>query len=579
MKRYLSWFSCLLLAAMFASHREALAADAEATAIAVLQSDRPPAEKAAACRTLRTIGTAASVPALAARLADQDLAYWARHALESMPCAEAGVALRTALGQTSGLTQAGLADSLGVRRDREAVPALAELLREPDAQIVSCAATALGKIGGPKAAAALQAARAKAPTSAQPALADALLLNADSFLAAREQREAGAIYGQLYEAAGPEHVRVAAFRGMALAAGEQAVALVVRGLTGEDRAARRAALQLVRTIPGQAATQEFAAVVSQVAPAAQVALLEALEQRRDSAAVPALVAAAGSPRLDVRLAAIKGLGTLGDASTVALLAATAAQAAGGEQEAAREALVLLKDPQVSHRLLAMLPQSKPDVQREIVQTLGQRLETQAVPALMNLAEKGEAATRLLALRSLATLADGEVAATLIGLLRQAQTEPEQEAAERALVAACGRSSHPTAYVANILAARQGTAVSTQAALLRSAGRLGGQDALAALREGLREKEAAIQDAAVRTLAEAAGLEAAPRPVGLGDPSSHPGASGVGPARLLAGWQRSAKAVPRKSGPRCAARPCPRLNGRRSRDCCSPSWLECRTSTR
>ncbi len=49
----------------------------------------------------------------------------------------------------------------------------------------------------------------------------------------------------------------------------------------------------------------------------------------------------------------------------------------------------------------------------------------------------------------------------------------------------------------------------RAALLRVAGRTGGAAALSALRAGLRDEEAEIRDAALRTMAESAGLDAAP----------------------------------------------------------------------
>ena len=124
----------------------------EGALIAVLGADKPVAEKAAACRDLKTVGTARAVPALAPLLADKDLSHWARWALESMPCPEAGAALREALAKTSGLVQAGIADSLGERRDGEAVAALARLAVGDDAQVAASAAAALGKIGGADAA-------------------------------------------------------------------------------------------------------------------------------------------------------------------------------------------------------------------------------------------------------------------------------------------------------------------------------------------------------------------------------------------------------------------------------------------
>ena len=43
-------------------------AEAEQGFISVLQSDKPAAEKAAACRSLKNVGTAQSVPALAVLL-------------------------------------------------------------------------------------------------------------------------------------------------------------------------------------------------------------------------------------------------------------------------------------------------------------------------------------------------------------------------------------------------------------------------------------------------------------------------------------------------------------------------------
>ena len=54
------------------------------------------------CRKLAIIGTAESVPALAALLPDKDLSHMARYALERIPAPEAAKALREALAKTSG---------------------------------------------------------------------------------------------------------------------------------------------------------------------------------------------------------------------------------------------------------------------------------------------------------------------------------------------------------------------------------------------------------------------------------------------------------------------------------------------
>ncbi len=102
------------------------------------------------------VGTAKSVPAVAALLGEERTAQAARYALEGMPCPEAVAAMRQAILTTSGLIKAGLLDSLGWRRDTEAVPLLKPLLSGADRLVASAAACALGRIGGKDATAALR---------------------------------------------------------------------------------------------------------------------------------------------------------------------------------------------------------------------------------------------------------------------------------------------------------------------------------------------------------------------------------------------------------------------------------------
>ena len=99
-------------------------------------------QKDAACSALKREGTARSVPALAALLRHPDLSHSARHALETMPFPEAAEALRAALARTTGLVQVGIADSLGKRGDKAAVPGLAGLLANGDTQVATAAAAA-----------------------------------------------------------------------------------------------------------------------------------------------------------------------------------------------------------------------------------------------------------------------------------------------------------------------------------------------------------------------------------------------------------------------------------------------------
>jgi HEAT repeat protein len=166
-----------------------------------------------ACRMLKTVGTAAATPALEAMLPYPEHSHMARYALESMPCPQAGRALRRALPVLSGPLLAGVLGSLGARREAESVAAIAPFLGDDDPAAASAAASALGAIGTAEAAAALAATR-PASDAARRAAIDASLACAERLLAAGNKTAAQEIYGRLAGENRPKHIRVAAARGM-----------------------------------------------------------------------------------------------------------------------------------------------------------------------------------------------------------------------------------------------------------------------------------------------------------------------------------------------------------------------------
>jgi HEAT repeat protein len=207
------------------SHSDAAAQGSlEKRLAATLATDIPQRAKDYVCRRLSLIATAQSVPALAPLLADEKLSHMARLALERMPCPEAVGAIRDALPKVEGRVKVGLINSLGVRRDAGSLPALAALLEDPDEQILSAAAAALGAIGNAEAAKALEAFQATAPESLQMAVTDSRLSCAERLLAAGDTARAKAIYARLREKDQPEHVRVAAMRGLLAVAADESSA-------------------------------------------------------------------------------------------------------------------------------------------------------------------------------------------------------------------------------------------------------------------------------------------------------------------------------------------------------------------
>ncbi|NDC53152.1 MAG: hypothetical protein EBZ74_02400 [Planctomycetia bacterium] len=204
--------------AAIAAHADAaLRADLEKRLCGILGGGPSRAAKEYACRKLMMIGTAASVPALAALLGDKDNSHMARFALERIGAPEAAAALRTALGEVSGDLAIGMISSLAARRDAASVPALAALL-QGDATIAAAAAEALGRMSSPEALAALASADPFAAGGLGRAVVDARLACAEGLLAAGRRAEARGVYQALLDAAkgkpAAKEVELAATRGV-----------------------------------------------------------------------------------------------------------------------------------------------------------------------------------------------------------------------------------------------------------------------------------------------------------------------------------------------------------------------------
>lgn len=171
-------------------------------------------QKAKACERLAIIGTGEAASAISPLLADEHLSTYARAALEVLPGPEAGDALRGALGKVKGNLLVGIIISLGVRRDAGAVDPLARLLSGGDIEAVRAAAAALGRIGSPQAANALQEGLARARGPARDAIAAGGLTCAGSLLTQGERKQALALLDLLSRADIPKPVRLGAMQGV-----------------------------------------------------------------------------------------------------------------------------------------------------------------------------------------------------------------------------------------------------------------------------------------------------------------------------------------------------------------------------
>lgn len=279
---------------------------------------------------------------------------------------------------------------------------------------------------------------------------------------------------------------------------DDAVAIVIDALKGEDEAMQSVAIALARDIPGEEVTKALAKELGNLSPRAQVQLLSALGDRGDKAALPAVVTATKSKDESVRITALRAVGELGDARSVGLLAEAAAKSRGAEQKAAQESLYRLSGPEVNKAVLAEIESAESAVKVELVRAAGERNITAGVPTLLKTAQDANAKVQYESFKVLQSLADFKQLPKLVELLISVKNATVRKEAERTVVAVSGSIGHAKAVLTALPSVKD---VKARCSLLNVLGRVGDSNALSVLREALKDGNADVRAATIRALSE------------------------------------------------------------------------------
>jgi HEAT repeat protein len=397
--------------------QDAPATDVEAQLISVLDSpDAAPADKALTCKKLLVHGTKNAVPSLAKLLPNPELSSWARIALEVIPDPAADAALREALTTVTGRQLIGVINSIGVRRDAEAVAALVSKLADTDPEIVAASAYTLGKIGDPAATQALELALTAVTPPLRSAVAEGLLLCAGRLLAADQAAEAVRIYDLVRAADVPKQRIIEATRGAILARRGEGTTLLVEQLKSTDEKLFAIGLTTARELTGDTVTMALLTELPSIAPERQALVMTALADRGDATALPQVMKAAQEGPLAVRIAAVQVLPRLGNVSCVPVLLAVASESDAGLAAAAREALKSLPGDDIDKDLVERLAGADAKVRLALVGAVGDRRIAAAVSQLRQAADDSDAKVRAAALLALGNTITAEDLPALIGTL-------------------------------------------------------------------------------------------------------------------------------------------------------------------
>ncbi|MCL5097351.1 MAG: HEAT repeat domain-containing protein, partial [Candidatus Omnitrophica bacterium] len=486
---------------LFGQNPTPLIVQSEDKLIAVLKSDASQKDKVDACRQLAVIGTRNAVPPLVALLGDEQLSHMARYALETIPDPSVDEALRNALVAFRGKPLIGVIGSIGVRRDTEAIPLLAEKLSDLDPVVVRTAAGSLGQIGTLSAAKALEEAWANTPAPRHLDFAEGMLRCAEALAAKGLRKDALAIYDCLRWAQAPHQVRAAGLRGAILASEDDGLALLRKSIRSHDFVLVDAAIRTAIEMPGSEVTQTLASELnkSTLSTDVQVLLAQTMGYRGDPAGLWALYNKVGNANKPVRLAAIRALPEIGNPGSVPVLAQLMRDSDQEISQTARESLAAFACPEADAAVVKMLDSDQAGQRVTGIELVGRRRMAACVPTLLKAAGDTDAQVRPAAFKVLADLAGSNELPVLLDLLAGAKESQDLDAAEQAVNAVCSRANDPETCVERLAGRLPQVAAPQKSALLRVLGTVGGAKALEVVRAAVDNSDTQVHGAAIRVL--------------------------------------------------------------------------------
>ena len=425
---------------------------------------------------------------------------WTRRALQNNPSPRAAAPLCAALAKaTAPEWRVALLNALAYKPGKATVAALIKQAGDANDDVRSAAVEALARLGDKAAVGVIAAATTRGSERAKAVAIDNYLLIADRRCAQGDKATALPIYRKLLAATG--HVRCAAIIGLGRAGGVGELPTIFEALASKDAKERGAGLAALELLPPQAVIDAVTDKLKTAPPEMKVALLRALLRRADKAILPAFLAAAKDADPSVRITAYEGMGNLAAEEALGVLVPALLKTQGAELGAVEQAINRIPGQKGTDALIAALPNAQPKARIEIIRCLSLREPKSVVPTLLGLAEKdADASVRSEALKAVAGLADVSALPRLVKLLVAARETKDRGAAERAVATVARRIDDEAQRTKPLLAALAGAGVPAKRSLLTVLGRLGGDDALKAIRAARNDANAEIQDAAIRALA-------------------------------------------------------------------------------
>lgn len=335
------------------------------------------------------------------------------------------------------------------------------------------------------------------------AVTEARLRCADGFAAAGDVKAAEPIYEELLAGAENPAVCRSALAALLPLDADLGLRRILKVLASTNNLLKPVAIGRIPSVPGERATEKFAALMHGLSPEHQALLIDRLAERKDAVARLELAKALSLPDPTVRRAAIAALGRLGDPYFVSLLARAAGSGDAEEARVVETALVSLGGgAETDRRLVAELKNSLPKARVPLIAAVARRQGSGANETLLEEVDNSDPAVAKAALRALAKTGGPNEAAPLLtklAALHDAGVRSEAESTARQILGKIDSASLRSTLVKQALG--KATVVENRIALLGLLPACGDGAALLMEIKALSDPESQVRDAALRALAD------------------------------------------------------------------------------
>lgn len=289
---------------------------------------------------------------------------------------------------------------------------------------------------------------------------------------------------------------------------DEVVDMVVELLKGADPDMRVLALQQIREeLPGEAATKRFVEVLPTLSTDLQVQLIDALGERGDAAARPAILKMLNSDSEPIRDVAARALAGVASPDDIPVLANMAGTGSGPEKTGARRSLRLLRGNKMNTAMTEALKQAPATSRVELISALIDRNVKESAKTVFALANDPNLAVRMAVLDAFAAMADANDTPMVVQRLTSAKDRMEIRKATQALQATCRRARAKSAQA--VIAGFQGADPTTRIYLMRALAEARGPKSLNEILARMKDQDKRVQSEAVRILTSWPDRAAAP----------------------------------------------------------------------